>query len=233
MKKRRDLTSDEKAAAARLKAIFNGKKKELGFTQETISYAAGWKSPSAFGQYANGIIPINLNSLTLLSKLLQVDPSEIFPQLAERLVLRDADKDNVIAGPEVRGLVPLISWIQAGHWREAEDLYEPGDAELILPCPASHGIHTYALRVEGDSMTSPHGKSYPEGCIIFVDPDQRGGVVSGDRVIAKLVGDNAVTFKVYIEDAGRQFLRPLNTQYPPITEEFRLLGKVIGKWEPE
>jgi SOS-response transcriptional repressor LexA len=82
-------------------------------------------------------------------------------------------------------------------------------------------------------MTSPHGKSYPEGCIIFVDPDQRGGIVSGDRVIAKLNGADAVTFKVYIEDAGRRFLKPLNTQYPPIIEEFRILGKVIGKWEPE
>jgi SOS-response transcriptional repressor LexA len=140
---------------------------------------------------------------------------------------------NVFEGPDIRGLVPLISWIQAGTWHEAEDLYEPGDAELHLPCPTSHGIHTYALRVEGDSMTSPHGKSYPDGCIIFVDPDQRGGVVSGGRVIAKLNGDNAVTFKVYIEDAGRRFLKPLNTQYPPIIEEFRILGKVIGKWEPE
>jgi SOS-response transcriptional repressor LexA len=233
MNKRRNLTPDEKAAAARLKAIFIRKKKELGYTQETISYAAGWKSPSAFGQYANGVIPINLNSLTMLSRLLQVDSSEIYPQLAERLKSNGSNKMNVFEGPDIRGLVPLISWIQAGTWHEAEDLYEPGDAELHLPCPTSHGIHTYALRVEGDSMTSPHGKSYPDGCIIFVDPDQRGGVVSGGRVIAKLNGDNAVTFKVYIEDAGRRFLKPLNTQYPPIIEEFRILGKVIGKWEPE
>ncbi|MCU7904468.1 MAG: XRE family transcriptional regulator [Candidatus Thiodiazotropha sp. (ex Epidulcina cf. delphinae)] len=233
MNKRRDLTPDEKTAAARLKAIFTRKKRELGFTQETISYAAGWTSPSAFGQYANGVIPINLNSLILLSKLLQVDPSEVFPQLADRLIPRNADNENVFKGPEVRGLVPLISWVQAGGWHEVADLSDRADAELILPCPAGHGTQTFALRVEGDSMTAPHGKSYPEGCIIFVDPDQRGGVVSGNRVIAELSSENAVTFKVYIEDAGKRFLKPLNAQYPPITEQFKILGKVIGKWESE
>ncbi|MEJ2609118.1 MAG: S24 family peptidase [Candidatus Thiodiazotropha sp.] len=233
MMNRRHLTPDEKAAAARLKAIFTTKKKELGYTQETISYAAGWKSPSAFGQYANGVIPINLNSLTILSRLLKVAPSEIFPQLAERLISHDANKMDVAGGPDMRGLVPLFSWVQIGSWHEAKDMVELGDAELHLPCPASHGIQTYALRVEGDAMTSPHGKSYPDGCIIFVDPDQRSGIVSGDRVIARLNADNAVTFKVYSEDAGRRFLKPLNSHYPAIIEEFSILGKVIGKWEPE
>lgn len=143
------------------------------------------------------------------------------------------DQSNVSSGPDTKGYVPLISWVQAGDWAEAEDHYLPGDGEDMLPCIACHGMHSYALRVDGDSMTSSHGKSYPDGCIIFVDPDQAGGVVSGDRVIAKLNGDSKVTFKQFIDDSGRKFLKPLNPQYPIITDEFRIIGKVIGKWEAE
>lgn len=151
-----------------------------------------------------------------------------------RFLRKEADTGrNVEPGPDTRGLVPVISWIQAGAWHDAEDPFMPGEADEFLPCPSSHGLRTYALRVEGDSMTATHGKSYPAGCIIYVDPDQVGGVVSGDRVIAKINGDSKVTFKVYVEDSGRQFLKPLNPQYPTITDEFRIIGKVIGTWIPE
>lgn len=141
--------------------------------------------------------------------------------------------ENTSPGPNIRGHVPLISWVQAGAWAEAEDPFEPGEGEDFLPCPASHGLHTYALRVEGDSMTAPYGRSYPAGVIIFIDPDQRGGVASGERVVAKVEGEPKVTFKVFIEDGGRRYLKPLNPQYPVIDDPFRILGKVIGAWMPE
>ena len=140
---------------------------------------------------------------------------------------------NTQPGPDTRGHVPLISWVQAGSWHEAEEHYLPGDAEEFLPCPVSHGLGTYALRVTGDSMTAPHGKSYPAGCVIYVDPSQIGGVGSGDRVIAKINGDAKVTFKQFIDDAGVKFLKPLNPQYPTIHDPFRIIGKIIGKWEDE
>lgn len=139
---------------------------------------------------------------------------------------------SVDPGPDVRGHVPLISWVQAGDWNHAADPLHPGDADEWLPCPASHGRRSYALRVRGDSMTAVHGKSYPEGCIIFVDPDQKSPP-NGARIIAKLSGSDEVTFKVLVMDAGRTWLKPLNPQHPPILEEFRVLGTVIGKWEDE
>jgi SOS-response transcriptional repressor LexA len=129
--------------------------------------------------------------------------------------------------------VPLISSVQAGNWTEAIDNHHPGDAEEWVPCGVAHGPRAYALVVEGDSMTSQFGKSYPHGCKIIVDPDRVGDVANGDRVVAKINGDNGVTFKVYVEDAGKRFLKPLNPQHPIITDEFRIIGKVIGKWEDE
>lgn len=139
---------------------------------------------------------------------------------------------SVSEGPDIRGHVPLISWVQAGDWNHADDPLQPGDADQWLPCPSSHGQRTYALRVRGDSMTATHGKSYPEGCVIFVDPDQKSPA-NGARIIAKLSGSDEVTFKVLVMDAGRTWLKPLNPQHPPILDEFRVLGTVIGKWEDE
>jgi SOS-response transcriptional repressor LexA len=138
---------------------------------------------------------------------------------------------NVQPAREVMGHVPLISWVQAGVWSEAVDIYDPGYAERWLPF-IKQSTHVFALRVSGDSMTSRYGKSYPDGCIIFVDPEQRMPT-NGDRVIARLDGSHDVTFKVFTQDAGRSWLRPLNDSHPPIYDKFSIVGKIIGKWEDE
>ena len=131
--------------------------------------------------------------------------------------------------------VPLISWVSAGIWCEAIDNYNTGDAEQWLPCPQTCSASTYALRVNGDSMTSTvsNAKSYPEGCIIYVDP--LAPIINGKRVIAKLPGSNEVTFKTYKEDAGKKWLMPINPQYEKILidETVIICGVVIAKYEPE
>lgn len=142
---------------------------------------------------------------------------------------------NFVQTPRNRGMVPLISWAQAATLIEAADIYEPSDVQDWLPCPQSHGSHTFALRVQGDSMTSPYPgqRSYPEGMLIYVDPDAT--FCSGRRVLAKLLDTDEVTFKVYVEDAGRRFLRPLNPQYPilELHDGFQILGVVIGSYLSE
>ena len=140
---------------------------------------------------------------------------------------------NVDSGPAMEGRVPLISWVQAGDWKPAADPYAVGDAEEWIDSPVRANLGVYALRVRGESMINPTGpKSYPDGCIIFIDP-QRRSPHNGERIIAKIDGNDEVTFKVYVEDAGRVFLKPLNPQFPPIFEKFKVLGTVIYKGEPE
>lgn len=144
------------------------------------------------------------------------------------------DQANVAQAPDSKGLIPLISWVQAGHWNGAHDPLHPGEAERWLECPATHSERTYALRVRGDSMTAPHGnaRSYPEGCIIYVDP-LRKSPVNGQRIIAKLKDSDEVTFKVFKQEDGRIWLQPINPMHQPITDQFKVLGTVIGKWEDE
>jgi SOS-response transcriptional repressor LexA len=128
--------------------------------------------------------------------------------------------------------VPLISWVQAGAWCESN--FEQHDGESWLSCPVPISKSGYALKVLGDSMTNPGpGRSYPTGCIIFVDPEAEAK--TGDRVIARVPRTNEATFKILVEDAGRQFLRPINPQYPiiDITEETHICGKVVGSFIPE
>ncbi|MDP9533965.1 S24 family peptidase [Pseudomonas protegens] len=132
------------------------------------------------------------------------------------------------------GKVPLISWIQAGACCEAISKLDSYDSDYWLPCPVPISDQGYALTVLGDSMTNPGpGRSYPTGCIIFVDPEAE--TKTGDRVIARLPHTNEATFKILVEDAGRQFLRPINPQYPiiEITEEIHICAKVVGSFIPE
>ena len=84
-------------------------------------------------------------------------------------------------------------------------------------------------------MTSPHSseRSYPEGIIIYVDPEVE--VTSGRRVIAKSTTSGETTFKTYVEDDGLKFLKPINPQFPmkEVTTEVRICGVVIGSYWPE
>ncbi len=156
---------------------------------------------------------------------------------AEEIIFGDTKSGlsiaNTAPGPDISGLIPVISWVHAGDWHEAIDEMRPHVSEEMIACVPHHGAQTYALRIQGDSMTSPVGRSYPDGCIIYVDPDQRGCASTGDRIIAKVSGENMVTFKQLANDGTKPYLKPLNPQHQPIFEEFRVLGKVIGMYVSE
>lgn len=127
-------------------------------------------------------------------------------------------------------LVPLISCVSAGEFKEIIDNFQPGYAEDWYMRPNKGSESVVAMKVDGDSMTAPYGKTYPSGCIIFIDPENRNPE-NGQPVLAKINGDDKITFKQFVIDGNTRFLRPLNPTYPPIMEKFRILGTVIGKYE--
>ncbi|CAH8235465.1 LexA family protein [Vibrio aestuarianus] len=127
--------------------------------------------------------------------------------------------------------VPVLSWVQAGAFCNSETQVLPHDCEMI-PCPnKSASSRTFALRVVGDSMTAPYGRTYPEGTVIFVDPEKVAE--PGMRVIAKT--DQGHTFKQLAEDElGQRYLKPLNPHHQPIFEKgIEICGVVIGSYIPD
>lgn len=118
--------------------------------------------------------------------------------------------------------IPLISTVQAGGWGQLQELESEDVIEWIRSSRPKRS-NTFALRVQGDSM-SP---MFQDGSIVIVEPDE--ALKHGSYVIAKCNNDTEVTFKQYAVDAGRAYLRPLNTQYPTleIKEDCRIIGIVV------
>lgn len=120
-----------------------------------------------------------------------------------------------LGGPRA---LPIISYVQAGAWREIVDSFPPGGADEYVKPRNEHGPHSFALYVEGDSMTP----EFNAGDIIIVDPDIAPN--PGNYVIARNHSREA-TFKKYRprgRDAdGREVfeLVPLNDDYATLRSD--------------
>jgi len=107
----------------------------------------------------------------------------------------------------LKGKVPLISYVAAGNWADAVDNLSPGDAEQWVDTTVPVKRHTYALRVEGDSMEP----RFPNGAILIVEPEAEPK--NGSFVIVRQNGTDA-TFKQLVADGGMWYLKPVNPRYP-------------------
>ncbi|MCA4076438.1 helix-turn-helix domain-containing protein [Pseudomonas kurunegalensis] len=135
-----------------------------------------------------------------------------------------------IPGPVRYYEYPEISWVQAGMPMEAIEISNVASCE-VHPSDAWAGPHGFWLKVKGPSMTSSNGMSFPEGMVILVAPGF--DVESSQFVVAKMVDTNEATFKQFIWDSGRAFLKPLNPSFPTVEMdgEWVLVGRVVdAKW---
>ncbi len=136
---------------------------------------------------------------------------------------------NAHPGPDIRGLYPLISWVQAGDWSEISEGYvAPYESEL-LPCPVRCSEDTFVLRVRGVSMEP----KFHEGDLIFVDPN--AAAVTGKYVVVQLEEPNEATFKQLVVEEDRQYLKALNPDWPnriiEVNEAATICGVVVFKGE--
>ncbi len=132
------------------------------------------------------------------------------------------ESSELSPGPEIRGTVPLLSWVQAGPYTAAEDPADVSACEQI-PTTGRVGRRTFALRVENTSMTP----EFQPGCIIIVEPDLEPR--PGDYVVVAN-GAAEATFKQLVQDGPHWLLRPLNPQFQvqPMPEHGRIVGVVVA-----
>lgn len=70
--------------------------------------------------------------------------------------------------------------------------------------------------------------SFRAGELIHVDPDETE-VAPGQYVVAHVPSSNQVVFRQVQYDGTRPYLRALNPHWPPIHDEFHILGRVVGR----
>jgi len=152
------------------------------------------------------------------------------PHQAEWDRLNLADKDaNAHPGPDIRRLLPVISWVQAGEWMEISEGFVPQYGQELLPCPVACSKDSFVLRVRGESMEP----KFHDGELIFVDPHAEP--VHGKYVVVMIEDTAEATFKQLIVEDDRQYLKAVNPNWPnriiELDQTARICGVVVFKGE--
>lgn len=231
MESKKTLTTEQLEDAARLKALYESKKKSLGITQYTIADDLGI-TQGAVGHYLNGRNALNVDVASGFARLLQVSISDFSPSIAAKVAAQAeslSGESNVkYAGEYHAGRrYPVLSSVQAGSWCEACEPYTLKDIDLWLESDAHIQGDAFWLEVEGDSMTAPVGLSVPEGTFVLFDTGREP--VNGSLVIAKLSDSNEATFKKLIIDGGQKYLKGLNPAWPlvPVNGNCKTIGVAV------
>lgn len=88
---KRELTAEERADAARLKAAWAAYKESRAqhgesLSQEWLGAETGLGKQSLIGQYLRGAIPLNLNALLAFCRVIGARPTDISPRLSTALL---------------------------------------------------------------------------------------------------------------------------------------------------
>ena len=95
---KRQLSADQLADADRLKNLWLAFKVRTGKTQDDVAEACGWKNQSAFSQYLNARIPLNLEAVLKLASVLEAQPEDISPSLARIVAIPIKPESNAELG---------------------------------------------------------------------------------------------------------------------------------------
>lgn len=210
----------------------------MGRTQAWLAERAG-VSNNAVSKWIN-THQIASENISKISTILGIPGADLLPIVVTHDQIGVSEPraayaiSNFTLGPEIKGMCPLISWVQAGNWSSVIDNLAVGDAEEWLPCPVNHGPRTYVLRVKGESMHNPQSRpSFADGDLVFVDPDRAAD--NGSLVVVRLDDKIEATFKKLVIEGDEKYLRALNPGWPEpimrINGNATLCGVAIAKME--
>lgn len=208
-----------------LKTRLSALLKERGLSETEVAKMAGTSQSTLHRVITGEIASPRTQTIEKLANALDVSYSYLIEGDSNTRV-KDSAGSYISAADIIKQQgVPLIEW----ELLTSESAKETATKVL---CPTAHGRNTFATRVKDNTMTAQYGRSYPEGSIIFIDPDRAKEAKSGDRVFAVIEG-SIPSFKQYGESDGQRYLQSINLQYPIITRPFEIKGLVIGCWTPE
>lgn len=201
-----------------------------GLTQESLAKKAG-VTRVAISKAEQGLTKnFNGNTLFKIASALGCDPMWLQSGSEENTNWNVNVKAST--QPEIRYSYPLLNWVQAGQFSQCGDNYSMYDHDNWRESVKYAGERGFWLEVHGDSMTSPTGITFPQGMSILVSPGAEP--YSGCYVIARKKSSDEVTFKKYTSDMGREFLTPLNPQYPVIemNGDCEIVGVIVdARWD--
>lgn len=214
----------------RISIAFNYAKQKDKTVSKTNLAAASGVSRQAVSQWFTGATK-SLDSTTLfkVATYLKVRPEWLDGQGGSMVDIGGELTTNVSEIGSRSVDVPLISWVQAGDWKNGQlETLGRSDYQMVLSI-FDTGQNGYALRVEGESM-SPN---YMQGDVIYINPDKVP--VHGNRVVAST--SLGITFKELVIEDGVHKLKALNPEwqpkYMPCEDGCYILGVVVGTVRPE
>lgn len=192
----RTITATDREAAARLRSIWNAKKRALGLTQESAAFALGMNQ-SAVSQYLAGKIAIGVEACIRFAQLLGVEPTEIRPDVAVHAQDGPASIEIETGAEPLRmtvdemrahGLLPQFARAYVSKSQNRSGLFSHGDVVLIdtRPCAVVDG-ECYAIDL-GDGLTERILFRRPDDRLLVRSPDDRVPTFEADAAALNIAG---------------------------------------------
>ncbi len=205
-------------------------RKRLGYSQDVLGAKVG-VSRVAVSQWERGESSPSGRYLNDLAAALGVSVDWLLTGKGNASESSPAFESNVEPALIPQGVrVPILSYVQAGHWREMCEQATAFDGSLeYVAVGVSVGSCAFGLWVRGNSMEP----DFREGDLLIVDPDE--APKAGDFVIAKN-GSEEATFKKFrsrgeYEDGSPRFeLVPLNDDHETLCTDhtpISIIGVVV------
>jgi len=211
-----------------------------GLSQEELSKLCGWTTRARISNYENARRVPSAKEIIAISNVLDVSIDWLYgktisPTLTQKLQQFIAHKSTSMSSNEIEALlskckfVPIVNTedldkhdIDNGYFTALELRAEYYEVTLH-----SVSSNAFAISVQGDSMESNHGTSFPQDTIVIIDPEKKHS--PEDYVLAWLKDSSHIIFKKLISDSGKLYLKSLNPHYPmlELSKNIKILGKAI------
>ncbi len=213
--------------AARLKAIYNARKRDnKSLNQAVLADLCDWASQGTVSQYMTGGMPLNIEALLKLANVLQFDPAEVSPRLAQTFLPSGVAPLTLEAGPDFTrpfkraSIAGTAQLGPNGYW----DALEATEGWIDVP---TSDPDVYSLRVRGDSMAP----AIRNGWVVWCEPNHQ--LIPGEYVMLRCNNGQSMVKELLFENAEEVSLGAVNDNYGRITfqrrdiEQLHYVGGIV------